>query len=95
MYDLIYLADASDYQRAQKELAEAFPQARVEDASNSIDHYRLCIEDFTIETSDYRQKILELGMCNVSFDFEFFTLQKPKEALEFIKAWQAGREEEP
>ena len=91
MYDLIYLADEEEYGRAWEELGEAFPQATVEDASDFIHPYRICVE-VEMETVDYREKILELGMCKVSFDFELFCLDKPEVALAFIKSWREKKD---
>lgn len=92
IYDLIYLSSAEDYERALGKLKETFPRAKVEDASDFIHTYRLCVEDEEIETDEYRRKILDLGMPYLSIDFQTFMMGEPKEALEFVRTWKSNLE---
>lgn len=81
MYDLIY-ADG----KARTVLEKAFPRAKFEDASDFIHTERFSIE-LEIEESDYRMQVLKLGLALVSFNFQLWSMDKPKEP-EKEKKWQ-------
>ena len=90
MYDLIYAGE--DLERAQKELLERFPEATLEDASDFIHEGRFAIK-IDVPNDEYRLAILDLGMLNISLNFQIFMLQEPKEALSLMKQYQANQKE--
>ncbi len=91
MYDLIYVGD-EQYTLAQTELRERFPDAILEDASDYIHEGRFSIE-VDVPTEEYRQAILDLGLAMISFDFQLFMMQKPKEALALLEQWKEAKNE--
>lgn len=89
MYDLIYLDNRADYNRAQLELAEVFPDASFEDGSDFIHHDRFSVE-IDVSTENYRLQIFDLGLALHSLNFQLWIREEPAQVKDMIEKWQSN-----
>jgi hypothetical protein len=68
MYDLIYTETHNDYLEIQELIKTAYPQATLEDASDSVHTNRFSV-DFEIETDEVRFPICAINKLNDCKDF--------------------------
>lgn len=86
MYDLIYAG-----KDAENDVRKLFPGAEIEDATDET--RRECFSvALGMDTSEYRQKILDGGLALRSFDFRLFMALKPDEAKKMVAKWAASKE---
>src|SRR3990167_7348868 len=79
MYDLIYLENIDDYNRAKDDLLGVYANATFEDASDEVHRARFSVTIPDISDDAYRFKLLNLGMALCSLNFNIFMLESPKE----------------
>lgn len=94
MYDLIYLDNRDDYTRAQGEIKQRFPKARLGDASDSIHLNRFTVE-ISIPTEKYRLEILDLGLALHSLNFQLLMMAEPAQAKSLVEKWKVRMKEKP
>ena len=69
LYDLIYLASREDYDKAWKAIQKAFPQAKIEDASDRIHEHRFSV-NMSIPKWDWYKWLLSQGLQSYSLWFQ-------------------------
>lgn len=69
--DLLYFEDAGDYQRAWDELAKAFPESKIEDASDMVHRYRFSFQIPRIKEREFYKKLIRSGMAMCSLSVQF------------------------
>ena len=80
MFDLIYCENHDNYKEIQSLIKNQFPNAVLDDGSDSIHENRFSVE-MEIEQEAWFTFVIEKGFALLSFNFTVYAMKNPKEAV--------------
>ena len=80
LYDLMYLASGEEYDKVRAMIQTAFPQVKIEDASDDIHGHRFSV-NMSISKYDWYKWLLSQGLQKRSLWFQMDALQGRDQAI--------------